>query len=146
MIVPPMNTKSFYTVYLEKDIGQSLASMLTRAGANIQQVLITSVMMDSDIQAVDELQAGILKLTNETPTLEFNPLYIPKLDTDSIQIEASEEGEITSVAGFANPFVVAELKIAGDDDKSSMEARVYFEKFELPPLLKVFDNDNHQVH
>lgn len=146
MIVPPINTKSFYTIYLEHEIGQTLAAMLTRASANIQRVLITSVMLDSDIQAVDELQTGVAKLTTTLPTLEFNPLYIPRLDADSTDIEASEEGEITSVAGFADPFVVAELKIAGVESKSALEGRVYFQQFELPPLLKVFENDEHQVH
>lgn len=147
MITPPALTPCFYTVLFEKPIAAQLMKLMAPiTGGDIEQVLVTSLDMGSDIQAVCELQTGvdamILSAGGEFDRkLTFNPLYLPmKPDELAMQLEVAKDGEIQSVAGFGNPFISMHLQLSTEACPDVVDGKICFKQFQLPQFTEMIEN------
>lgn len=149
MITPPLSTKSFYTVLIHEAAVEKVLGRLTNQDA-ISTVLVTSISYDSDIEATKACSNAvkkILELNSEPaePKLEFNPMYLPSSEPDDSKIEFDEEGDITAVAGFHNPFIFSQVS-AKSEEKGLLEAKVCYHQFALPPLKELYEFKPLELH
>jgi hypothetical protein len=147
VITPPALTPCFYTTLFEKPVAsQFMKLMAPVTGGDIEQVLVTSLDMDSDIQALRELQTGvdamILSLGGKFDRkLTFNPLYLPmKPDELVLQLEVAKNGEIQSVVGFDNPFISMHLQFSTEERPDAVDGKICFKPFQLPQFNEMIEN------
>jgi hypothetical protein len=147
MITPPALTPCFYTVLFEKQVASQLMKLMApTAGGDVEQVLVTSLDMGSDLQAANELQtavdAMVLSAGGEFDRqLTFNPLYLPmKPDKLAEQLEVTKEGEVQSVAGFANPFISMHLQLSTEECPDVVDGKICFKQFQLPQFTEMIEN------
>jgi hypothetical protein len=153
MITPPFSTPSFYTALLEHDAARFVVGLITtnNAGKDIEQVLITSHDLPSDMHATNELRAGtdevishLLDEGEEADTeVHFNPMYLPVLKNDLFdKVELDSDGDITAVDGFGNPFISMALKLSIPDFPGIIDAKVNYKQFELPAMNEMLAQPN----
>jgi hypothetical protein len=147
MITPPALTPCFYTVLFERPIAHELMKrMAPTKGGDIDQVLVTSLDMGSDMQAANELQAAVDSMVQGTGLkfdreLKFNPLYLPISANELAEkLEVSKDGEIQSVAGFANPFISMHLQLSTEERPDAVDGKICFKQFELPQFSEMLEN------
>jgi len=150
MITPPLNTQSFYTALFEKDAAKFVTGLMSQSGsADVEQVLITSKDMTSDVEATNELQAAanevmsnLVEDESEVDTVvHFNPIYLPAYDGNLFEmIDVDGEGDITAIAGFGNPFITMSLKKSCHENIDIIDAKVNWKQFQLPPINELLAN------
>lgn len=139
MITPPASVPSFYTVLFEKLGSQQLMKLMAPTkGKDIEQVLITSLDISSDMAAMSELEKCVQSVVDGIGVpydkqITFNPLYLP-IESHKLEetLDLDNEGDISAVSGFTNPFIVMSLQVACDDSPTEVDAKVCFKQFELP--------------
>lgn len=145
MITPPNGTPSFYAAILEKPAAEFLVSLLAPQfvrGGDIKEAMITSMDFNNDVEATVELQTAVKEIADnlidfhqEIDTAErFNPLFLPKTKDLYDLVEVNDDGEITTIDGFQNPFVVMYSKTSIENHPNVIEGRVVYRQFALPPL------------
>lgn len=140
MITPPASVPSFYTVLFERLGSQELMKrMAPTKGKDIDQVLITSVDIPSDMAAMAELEKCIQHIVHNiglscNTQITFNPLYLP-IESAVLEeaLDLDNEGDISAVSGFTNPFVVVSLQV-DCNDAHEVDAKVCYKQFQLPPF------------
>lgn len=144
MITPPITTASFYTVLFERPGAQQLMKILAPIhGSDIDQVLVTSTDLHSDMVAIAELSTCVKQIMENTgltfdSTITFNPLYLPMSTVElEEKLEVNSEGDIKSVAGFTNPFITMSLQVACELHPEVVDAKVCFKQFDLPPFHEI---------
>jgi hypothetical protein len=146
MITPPVLTPCFYTVLFEKQVSQELMKIMAPLkGGDVDQVLMTSGDFTSDIEATVELEAGVNKIMESAAIvfdrqLTFNPLYLP-MSKDQLGdgLEVDKQGEIQSVAGFANPYIASHLQLSANECPDIVDAKVCYKQFPLPSFNEIFE-------
>jgi hypothetical protein len=144
MITPPATVASFYTVLFERPGAQELMKIIAPLkGTDIEQVLITSLDIGTDLQAMEELQRSVTIVMEQVGepydnTVTFNPLYLP-MDSATLEekLEVDTEGTIVSVDGFTNPFIAMSLQIASESCPDVVDAKVCYKQFMLPPYNEI---------
>lgn len=149
MITPPYKTDCFYSVNLKDSAAQFMAKVFAPlTSKDISAVLVTSIDFSSDVEATNELQSSISAIMKQllpvseqaTPKIVFNPMYLPNMHTELLNgIEFDSDGDITSIAGFSNPFITMTLKAGSEEYPQLIEARVNFKQFELPSANKLLN-------
>jgi hypothetical protein len=137
MITPPHSIGVFYTALFEKPIAHAIAKLMSpTAFGDINQVLVTSLDIGSDIEATNEIDvatSSLVQAVEHDRALTFNPIYLPmKADKLAEKLDISKEGEVQAVDGFANPFIIASIKISMPDAPEVIDAKVCYKQFELP--------------
>jgi hypothetical protein len=145
MIVPPISTQSFYTALLEKNAAQFIVNLLSPSNIqDVDQVLIVSQSINSDVQATNELLYGVnevmLNIANMDEHIEttvmYNPLYLPKADTLAA-VDFDNNGNILTVDGFASPFISMTIKTNIKEQPPLIDAKVNYKQFELPMIANL---------
>ena len=146
MITPPMETPCFYTVLFEKQVSQELMKLMAPTkGGDIEQVLFTSINLGSDVMAAAELEHGVSAVVKGSGIvtdrlLTFNPLYLPmKPDELAEKLEVNNDGDIQSVAGFANPFITIQLRHSTELCPDVVDGKICFQQFPLPSFTDIFE-------
>lgn len=151
MITPPFSTPSFYTAVLENSAAEFIIGLLApQMSKDIKTVLLTSKDISSDIEATNELQLGVnavmsrLLVDGEQPSIatEYNPMYMPNMAEKMLSdIEVDNDGDIICIAGFSNPFISMTLKTGSIEFPGSIDCKVNFKQFELPPMFELFNTE-----
>lgn len=147
MITPPSSTTSFYTMLFTAKAGTEVLKLLVpEPGGDIENVLITSLDMKSDVLATVECEDAAKAMAERVdPTadrqIEFNPIYLPNRSDLFEQVEYDDEGDLTKVAGFGNPFVSASLKYSAPEQPEFIDAHVCYKQFDLPNINELLKNE-----
>jgi hypothetical protein len=141
MIVPPLSTKSFYSVLFEDLAVKELMKLIAPVcGGDIEHVIVTSVDLESDIMGTNELSSGVtalMKSVEHDEAITFNPVYLPmKAEELELQFTYDNDGDLESIAGFDNPFICAKVVLSVDGD-NIVDGKVAFQQFTFPPLKEV---------
>lgn len=140
MIVPPYNTPSFYTAAFNKEAAAELLRIVSPGYANdVAQVLVTSLDLASDIEAVHECQSSITHIAGLIGCemkAAFNPIYLPTTADLSEKIEYDADGDVVKIDGFGNPYTSATFSCASEEAKL-IEASVSYKQFEMPSIFEL---------
>jgi hypothetical protein len=147
MITPPLVVPSFYTALFERTGAQEIMKLVApTSGKDIDQVLVTSIDMASDLEASVELRDAIMKVMDGAGVLfdeklKFNPLYLPT-DSDVLAeaMEVDDDGVVKSISGFDNPFITMNMSIMTADEGEAVLGKVCYKQFELPPYNDIFES------
>lgn len=150
MITPPASTPCFYTVLFERPIAHELMKLMApKTGADIDQVLVTSLDMGSDLQAANELQAGVDSMVLGTglkfdQQMKFNPLYLPMKPNELAEkLEVTKDGNIQAVDGFANPYISMHLQLSTEERPDAVDGKICYKQFELPQFTEMLENNTY---
>lgn len=146
MITPPALTQCFYTVLFERPSAQVLMKLMTPfRGGDIQQVMITSIDIDSDVLATCELDNGTKKVMENGDMefdrqLAFNPIYLP-INPDDLtdKLDIDKNGDVQAIMGFANPFISAHLQLSSAECPAVIDGRICFKQFVLPSFSEMIE-------
>jgi len=150
VITPPLSTPSFYTAVFEHDAAHFVLGLLAGRDAvkDIEQLMVTSLDMPSDVQCTNELRAATDEVmshvtddADEVDTeIHFNPMYLPILKENLFdKVEVDSDGDIVAIDGFGNPFISMSLKHSIPDFPGIVEARVNYKQFPLPPMNEMLE-------
>jgi hypothetical protein len=146
MIVPPAGTPAFYTVLFEEPAAKKLAKLMSPSSVDVEQIIVTSLDLGSDIEATNELDAAVRSLFEGQKydhTMKFNPIYLPIEGEElSTKLELDHDGDLTAIDGFASPYVSASIKLSIEDYPDVVDGAINFKQFELPTMRELID---HQV-
>lgn len=146
MIVPPASTPVFYTVLFEEPGAKKLAKLLSPSSVDVQQIIVTSLDLGSDIEATNELDIAVRSLFEGQKydhSMKFNPIYLPIGGEElSTKLELDQEGDLTAIDGFTSPFISASIKLSIEDYPDAVDGSVNFKPFELPKMRELIE---HQV-
>lgn len=142
MIIPPVNTTSFYAAVFKEPAANLLIGLIAKSFAErneIGQVLVTSLDFESDVIATVELQNGLTELVKQMNVehnvkTKFNPLFLPSTTSLYDVVDVDESGDISTIDGFNSPFTLMTVKIDTDQITDMADAKVMFRQFELPQL------------
>ena len=141
MITAPYGTPSFYVLNLEEQSAKTfMRFLLPKENKHIDKGYITSADFADDISATNELQTAMKDLAARAyhssmlkETIEFNPLYLPgNSELLEKSVELDQDGNIDSIAGFKNPFIVMNSELGPDVNRDEVQGRVAYKQFELP--------------
>lgn len=140
MIIPPYSTPSFYTAAFNREAATELLRLVSPGYANdAAQILITSLDLASDIEAVHECQSSVTHIAEligcEMKTT-FNPIYLPTAADLSDKVEYDEDGDVVKIDGFGNPFTAATFSCASEETKL-IEASVSYKQFSMPHVSEM---------
>lgn len=150
MITPPLATQSYYVALFEKPLAQIISGLLAPTfNKDIETVMVNSIDMDSDITATVEMQGAanaVIKLAgieDVDQLIEFNPMYLP-VSPDKMfdNVELDNDGDITSVSGFDNPYVSAKMTASSPEFPVFMDAKINYHQFALPEARELFSKTN----
>lgn len=147
MITPPSSTPSFYSILFTAQVGTEVVRlMLPEPGKDIENVLITSLDLKSDVLAIVECQETVQKVAEAfskefEKTVDFNPIYLPNRTDLFENVEYDQEGDLTTVAGFGNPFITAHIKYNAPEQPDFIDASVCYKQFELPSVNELLKNE-----
>lgn len=146
MITPPAFVPCFYTVLFERPATPELMKLMAPLkGGDIEQVLVTSKDISSDVLATSELEAGVQQIMAGAKLefdrqMSFNPIYLP-MDPDDLaeKLEVDKDGDIQAVAGFSNPFISAHLQLSTESRPDVVDAKVCYKQFPLPQFNEMLE-------
>jgi hypothetical protein len=137
MITPP--TSCYFVVQLD---GEGAADLITSispgAGADIEQAVMMSADYESDLYALNNLDASIRYIREHTVlsgelTEKFNPLYIPSsiesMD-EVLSLDMRHDG-VRFAGMLGNPYILKMVEIASDEG-TNLLAKIEYRPFELP--------------
>lgn len=146
MITPPAFVPCFYTVLFERPASPELMKLMAPLkGGDIDQVLITSKDISSDVLATFELEEAVKKVVAGTGLefdriMSFNPIYLPMDPNDLAEkLEVDKGGDIESVAGFSNPFIASHLQLSTETRPDAIDAKVCYKQFPLPQFNEMVE-------
>jgi hypothetical protein len=143
MIIPPVLTNSFYSVAFEEPMAQNLVRLLAPTSKDINQAIVTSRDLRSDIEATNELQAGVRTMFGEQEhdtCVKFNPMYLPiKPEELAMKLELNRDGDLQSIDGFSNPYVSAHIQMSIDNHPNVVDAKISFKPFQLPRMVELLE-------
>lgn len=143
MITSP--TSCFYMIKAE---GEAAASMLVDlvpgCASDIDAVILLSSDFDSDISAINSLDATVKHIKDQTYLVdaevkeEYNPLYfqsdMQKID-DAMMLDASTEGfRFTAMRGNAYALKTVEVM---DGDTLLISAKIEYRPFDFPAYSEI---------
>lgn len=120
--------------------GEAAQDMMMRfapeIALDIEEIKLTSVDFESDIQAINHLDETVKSLvTSKAVNVEedFNPLYIPAPMSaiDALLDEGSSEDMMKFTAFGGDPFVLKQVKVTHNNDQIALVSVKYY-PFELP--------------
>lgn len=146
MITPPAFVPCFYTVLFEKPASPQLMKLMAPTkGGDIEQVLVTSKDISSDIMAVHELENGVNQVVAGLAVSvdrqhTFNPIYLPMDPNDLAEkLEVDKDGDIQAVAGFGNPYISSHLQLSTEERPDMIDGKVCFKQFPLPQFTEMVE-------
>lgn len=144
MINPP--TLCFFTA---KAIDEAAASVMMDispgAAADIVEVTLLSDDFDSDIPAINRLDATVVKMTEKVNNLnvreKFNPLYIPvKMEEVDEMLDLSAKHDVVRFVGMdSNPYTVKQVDVETDGQRV-ISGKVQFYPFDLPHYSDIVED------
>jgi hypothetical protein len=148
MINIPSYIESYYQIEFHDCGAECFAMHFGLDGSEyIEDVLLTSDEINSEIYAHNEISDGVAKILADlgpyTVETKFNPVYHPMpKDELSELIQLGDEGKIIEIGGFTNPFVFTETDWKMKD-VSQVSAEIYFPPFELPSFNELIKEVKH---
>lgn len=146
MITPPSFVPCFYTVLFEKPATPQLMKLMAPTkGGDIEQVLLTSKDIGSDVQAVHELEQGVDKVVAGISVSVdrqhlFNPIYLPMNPNDlAAKLEIDKDGDVHAVDGFSNPYISSHLQLSTEERPDMIDGKVCFKQFPLPQFNEMVE-------
>lgn len=150
MIVAPFNSPVFYAGAFTKTGASFLASKFSDKYASfINSAYVISNTVKNDIQPTVELIQAVSEIydavdVRSTQVLDYNPSYLPSAKEElSKNLEYDDEGNISTISGFSNPYVTLSVKQKRNGE-ILFDGVVSYKPFELPTLTEII-NPRHGI-